>query len=144
MGYTYGTRLIDIWKKHTNSLITIDTANNCPLNSRVKIVGFVEGKPKRSISKKGSAYFKFELADENSKVDVMIFNDKMWDAIGKDGSKGPVEGEVVIVKGTVKEEVIFADEIYPQRKNSIYTKLSDLKDKKHNKDSDLTNDQNIL
>lgn len=144
LGYTYGTRLIDIWKKHTNSLITIDTANNCPLNSRVKIVGFVEGKPKRSISKKGSAYFKFELADENSKVDVMIFNDKMWDAIGKDGSKGPVEGEVVIVKGTVKEEVIFADEIYPQRKNSIYTKLSDLKDKNHNKDSDLTNDQNIL
>jgi DNA polymerase III alpha subunit len=144
LGYTYGTRLIDIWKKHTNSLITIDTANNCPLNSRVKIVGFVEGKPKRSISKKGSAYFKFELADENSKIDVMIFNDKMWDAIGKDGSKGPVEGEVVIVKGSVKEDVIFADEIYPQRKNSIYTKLSDLKDKKYNKDSDLTNDQNIL
>ena len=74
----------------------------------------------------------------------MIFNDRMWDAIGKDGSKGPVDGEVVIVKGTVKDEVIFAEEIYPQRKNSIYTKLSDLKDKKLSKDNNLTNDQDTL
>lgn len=144
LGYTYGTKLIDIWKNYTQSLITIGTANNCPLESKVKIVGFVEGKPVRSTSRKGSAYFKFILADENSEVKVMIFNDRMWDAIGKDGSKGPVDGEVVIVKGTVKDEVIFAEEIYPQRKNSIYTKLSDLKDKKLIKDNNLTNDQDTL
>tara|TARA_R100000329_G_scaffold151456_1_gene147687 strand:- start:1555 stop:4137 length:2583 start_codon:yes stop_codon:yes gene_type:complete len=144
LGYTYGTRLIDIWKKYTKSLITIDTANNCPVDSKVKIVGFVEGKPLRSTSRKGSAYFKFIVADEKSEVKVMIFNDKMWDAIGKDGSKAPVDGEVVIVKGTVKDEVIFADEIYPQRKNSIYTKLSDLKDKKLSKDNTLTNGQDTL
>ena len=144
LGYTYGTRLIDIWKNYTQSLITIGTANNCPVDSRVKIVGFVEGKPYRGTSRKGSAYFRFDLSDENSKVKVMIFNDKMWDAIGKDGSKGPLDGEVVIVKGVVKDEVIFADEIYPQRKNSIYTKLSDLKDKKVIKDNSLTNDQDTL
>lgn len=46
----------------------------------------------------------------------MIFNDKMWNAIGKDGSKAPTDGEIVIVKGVTKDEVIFADEIYPQRK----------------------------
>ena len=74
----------------------------------------------------------------------MIFNDKMWDAIGKDGSKAPLDGEVVIVKGVTKDEVIFADEIYPQRKNSIYTKLSDLKDKNPSKDNSLTNDQDTL
>ena len=70
----------------------------------------------------------------------MIFNDKMWNCIGKDGSKIPKEGEIVIVKGTVKDEVIFADEIFPQRKNSIYTSLADLKDKNMN----LTKGKDVL
>ena len=74
----------------------------------------------------------------------MIFNDKMWNAIGKDGSKAPTDGEIVIVKGVTKDEVIFADEIYPQRKNSIYTKLADLKGKKISNDKSLTNNKDIL
>ena len=68
----------------------------------------------------------------------MIFNDKMWNAIGKDGKNIPKPNEIVIVKGVVKDEVVFADEIYLQRKNSIYTKLSDLKDKQL---KDLTNEK---
>jgi hypothetical protein len=71
----------------------------------------------------------------------MIFNDKMWNAIGKDGKNMPKPNEIVIVKGVVKDEVVFADEIYPQRKNSIYTKLSDLKDKQL---KDLTNEKDIV
>tara|TARA_R110002051_G_scaffold264721_1_gene324610 strand:- start:738 stop:1754 length:1017 start_codon:yes stop_codon:yes gene_type:complete len=144
LGYTYGIRLIDIWSDYTDNLITLNTAQNCPLDSRVKVLGFVEGKPYRGTSRNGNPYFRFNLSDENGQIKVMIFNDKMWDAIGKDGSKAPLDSEVVIVKGVTKDEVIFADEIYPQRKNSIYTKLSDLKDKKSSQDNSLTNDQNIL
>ena len=144
LGYTYGIRLIDIWSDYTDNLITLNTAKNCPLDSRVKVVGFVEGKPYRGTSRNGNPYFRFNLSDENQQIKVMIFNDKMWDAIGKDGSKAPLDSEVVIVKGVTKDEVIFADEIYPQRKNSIYTKLSDLKDKKPSQDNSLTNDQDIL
>ena len=144
LGYTYGIRLIDIWSKYTNNLITLNTAKNLPLDSRVKIVGFVEGKPFRGTSRNGNPYFKFHLSDENKQIKVMIFNDKMWDAIGKDGSKAPLDGEIVIVKGVTKDEVVFADEIYPQRKNSIYTKLADLKGKKISRDNTLTKDQDTL
>ena len=55
-----------------------------------------------------------------------------------------MDSEIVIVKGVLKDEVIFADEIYTQRKNSIYTKLSDLKDKKSTNSNTLTNDQDTL
>lgn len=144
LGYTYGVRLIDIWSNHTNNLITIDTAHNLPVDSRVKIVGFVEGKPYRGTSRNGNPYFRFNMSDENKEIKVMIFNDKMWDSIGKDGKKAPMDSEIVIVKGVLKDEVIFADEIYAQRKNSIYTKLSDLKGKKISRSNTLTNDQDTL
>jgi len=145
LGYTYGIRLIDIWSNYTNNLITLNTAKNCPLDTRVKVLGFVEGKPYRGTSRNGNPYFKFHLSDENKQIKIMIFNDKMWGAIGKDGSKAPVDGEIVIVKGVTKDEVIFADEIYPQRKNSIYTKFADLKkSQKSSNDNDLTNRQDIL
>ena len=68
----------------------------------------------------------------------------MWDSIGKDGKKAPMDSEIVIVKGVLKDEVIFADEIYAQRKNSIYTKLADLKGKKISNDKSLTNNKDIL
>ena len=144
LGYTYGIRLIDIWSNYTNNLITLNTAKNCAPDSRVKVVGFVEGKPFRGTSRNGNPYFRFNLSDENKQIKIMIFNDKMWDAIGKDGSKAPTDGEIVIVKGVTKDEVIFADEIYPQRKNSIYTKLADLKGKKISNDKSLTNNKDIL
>ena len=144
LGYTYGIRLIDIWSNYTNNLITLNTAKNCALDSRVKVVGFVEGKPFRGTSRNGNPYFRFNLSDENKQIKIMIFNDKMWNAIGKDGSKAPTDGEIVIVKGVTKDEVIFADEIYPQRKNSIYTKLADLKGKKISNDKSLTNNKDIL
>jgi len=144
LGYTYGIRLIDIWSNYTNNLITLNTAKNCAPDSRVKVVGFVEGKPFRGTSRNGNPYFRFNLSDENKQIKIMIFNDKMWNAIGKDGSKAPTDGEIVIVKGVTKDEVIFADEIYPQRKNSIYTKLADLKGKKISNDKSLTNNKDIL
>jgi DNA polymerase III subunit alpha len=141
LGYTYGVKLIDIWKKVTSNLVTISTVKNCPIDSRVKFVGFVDGKPYRGTSKNGNPYLRFELSDEGKQTKVMIFNDKMWNAIGKDGKNMPKPNEIVIVKGVVKDEVVFADEIYPQRKNSIYTKLSDLKDKQL---KDLTNEKDIV
>ena len=144
LGYTYGVRLIDIWSNYTSNLITLGTAKNLSVDSRVKVVGFVEGKPYRGTSRNGNPYFRFDLSDENHQIKVMIFKDKMWDAIGKDGKKGPMDSEIVIVKGVLKDEVIFADEIYTQRKNSIYTKLSDLKDKKSTNSNTLTNDQDTL
>tara|TARA_Y100000004_G_scaffold99739_1_gene111773 strand:- start:3958 stop:6570 length:2613 start_codon:yes stop_codon:yes gene_type:complete len=140
LGYTSGVTLLDIWSNYTSGLCSVTTAQNSPVNSRVKLIGFIEGKPYRSVSRKGSSYLRFQLSDEGKEVKVMIFNDKMWNCIGKDGSKIPKEGEIVIVKGTVKDEVIFADEIFPQRKNSIYTSLADLKDKNMN----LTKGKDVL
>jgi DNA polymerase-3 subunit alpha len=140
LGYTSGITLLDIWSEYTSGLSSISTAQNSPINSRIKIIGFIEGKPYRSVSRKGSSYLRFQLSDEDKEVKIMIFNDKMWNCIGKDGSRVPKEGEIVIVKGVVKDEVIFADEIFPQRKNSIYTSLAELKEK----NPTLTKDQDVL
>jgi DNA polymerase-3 subunit alpha len=141
LGYTYGVRLIDIWKNVTNNLVTINTVKNSPMDSRVKFIGFVDGKPYRGTSRNGNPYLRLEVSDENKQTKVMIFNDKMWNAIGKDARNVPKSGEIVIVKGVVKDECVFADEMYTQRKNSIYTKLSDLKDKNLNS---LTNEKDIV
>ena len=46
--------------------------------------------------------------------------------ITENGSRHPEQGNIVIVRGTKKDEVIFADQIAIQT-NKIYTKLSDLK-----------------
>ena len=111
------------------------------MDSRVKFIGFVDGKPYRGTSRNGNPYLRLEVSDESKQTKVMIFNDKMWNAIGKDARNMPKSGEIVIVKGVVKDECVFADEMYTQRKNSIYTKLSDLKDKNLN---NLTNEKDIV
>jgi len=126
LGYTYGTKLKDLWSGQYPELISIDTTNELPENERVAFIGFVSEKPKKSRSRKGSDYLLMFVSDERAQVKVMIFNDKMKECIGADGIRQPKEGEVVIVRGVKKDEVVFADTITAQRKNQIYTKLSSL------------------
>ena len=83
------------------------------------------------------------VSDEKAQEKVMIFNDKMKECIGVEGLKQPQDGEVVIVRGVKKDEVVFADTIVAQRKNQIYTKLSSL-DGTEVDQKVLTNNQDAL
>ena len=72
------------------------------------------------------------VSDETNAIKVMIFNDKMDQSKELNGGH-PKEGEIVIVKGITKDDVVFADLISVQD-NKVYTKLSELKNDKKNLD----------
>jgi hypothetical protein len=114
-----------------------------PVDEKVAFIGFVSEKPKKARSRKGSDYLLMFVSDEKAQEKVMIFNDKMKECIGVEGVKQPRDGEVVIVRGVKKDEVVFADTIVAQRKNQIYTKLSSL-DGTEVDQKVLTNNQDAL
>ena len=66
-----------------------------------------------------------EVADETATSKVMIFNDKMDDCQALNNGL-PQKGQIVIVKGSTADGVVFADLISVQD-NKVYTKLSELK-----------------
>lgn len=143
LGYTYGTTLKDLWHGLYPELTSLQTVNEMPADEKVAFIGFVSEKPKKARSRKGSDYLLMFVSDEKAQEKVMIFNDKMKECIGVEGVKQPQDGEVVIVRGVKKDEVVFADTIVAQRKNQIYTKLSSL-DGTEVDQKVLTNNQDAL
>ena len=126
LGYTYGKRLIDIFTEKTNGLMPVTNVDNAEVDETVAFVGTIEDKPFFGKSRNDNEYMKVFIKDETAVVKVMIFNNKLAKMIVENGSKHPEQGNIVIVRGTKKDEVVFADQIAIQT-NKIYTKLSDLK-----------------
>ena len=95
---------------------------------RVEFVGFVSeisGTLTAKTAKK-SKYIKLLINDDTAATKVLIFNNKIDEC--KDlNVKMPVEGDIVIVIGSMKDECVFADIIATQN-SKIYSRLSELKD----------------
>ena len=64
------------------------------------------------------------VGDETSSIKVMIFNDKLEDCI-RINNGVPEKKQIVVIKGTKFEDVVFADLISVQD-NKVYTKLSEI------------------
>ena len=126
LGYTYGKRLIDIFHEKTNGLMSVASCEEAEIDETVAFVGTIEDKPYFGKSRNDNEYMKVFIKDETAAIKVMIFNNKLAKMITENGSRHPEQGNIVIVRGTKKDEVIFADQIAIQT-NKIYTKLSDLK-----------------
>lgn len=142
LGYTYNKRLIDIFSAKRNErvsrdlrLIPLSTIVGLPENQRVCFVGKVADKPYSGVSRtaKKSRYLRMMVSDETNAVKTMIFNDKL-DKSKEINNGNPKAGEIVIVKGVTKDDVIFADIISIQD-NKVYTKLSELKNDKKKLDA---------
>ena len=131
LGYTYGKTLRDIFSEKRQGLRPIEQIELLDERERVVFVGTVEGKPHTGISRtaKKSRYLKLYVGDESGQIKVMIFNNRMDDC--KSINNGyPKDGQIVIVKGTKMDSVVFADVIGVQD-NKVFTKLSELtQDKK--------------
>ena len=77
-------------------------------------------------SKNGNDYLRLVLSDEKAEMRTMIFSRKKDQCEEKNNGKLPAKSDIVIVKGTKKDAVVFADTI-EIADVTIYTKLSELK-----------------
>ena len=124
LGYTYNKTLKDIFSSKREGLISVRSVNGLAERNKVVFIGQIEDSWKGK-SKNGNKYYKMEVADETATSKVMIFNDKMDDCQALNNGL-PQKGQIVIVKGSTADGVVFADLISVQD-NKVYTKLSELK-----------------
>mgnify|MGYP001192476458 FL=1 len=128
LGYTYGKRLKDVSPEY-NHLVTIEDALQAGEGS-ASFIGTVED-TWLTKSKKGTPYFKITMKDESADCTVMIFSNKKKDNIEecKRANDGvlPKKGNIVIVKGIVKEGNTVFGNLAKVQDQKIYMKLSEIK-----------------
>jgi len=124
LGYTYNKTLRDIFSSKREGLTSVRSVNGLAERNKVVFIGQIEDCWKGK-SKNGNKYYKMDVADETATSKVMIFNDKMDDCQSLNNGL-PQKGQIVIVKGSTADGVVFADLISVQD-NKVYTKLSELK-----------------
>lgn len=120
LGYSYHTTL----EKLFNISLNLRDVEESSVDRTVEYAGWVEDCFKRK-SKNGNAYQQLMLSDEKAEMRTMIFTKKM-EACEENNGRLAKKGDIVIVNGTKKDGVVFANTIeIPNVK--IYTKLSELK-----------------
>ena len=120
LGYSYHTTL----KKLFNTNCDLRDVEESMVDRRVRYAGWVEDAANRK-SKNGNRYNQTIVSDEKAEMRTMIFNKKK-DTCEDANGRLPRKKDIVIVEGTKKDGVVFADTIeIPNVK--IYTKLSELK-----------------
>ncbi len=97
-----------------------------PINSKVAFVGQIE-EVYTGVSKneKKTRYVRLKISDETNTISVLIFNDNIENnKLLND--KTFEEGNIVIAKGSKRDDCVFGDLIAIQD-HQIYMKLNDLK-----------------
>jgi len=126
LGYTYNKNLKDIFAEKRENLKYISDILEEPVNSKVALVGQIE-EVFSGISKnaKKTRYVRLKISDETSTISVLIFNDNI-ETNKLLNDRNFEEGNIVIVKGSKRDDCIFGDLIAIQD-HEIYMKLNDLK-----------------
>jgi DNA polymerase-3 subunit alpha len=126
LGYTYNKNLKDIFAEKRENLKYVSDVLDEPVNSKVALVGQIE-EVFSGISKnaKKTRYVRLKISDETSTISVLIFNDNI-DTNKLLNNRNFEEGNIVIVKGSKRDDCIFGDLIAVQD-HEIYMKLNDLK-----------------
>ena len=126
LGYTYNKNLKDIFAEKRENLKYVSDVLDEPVNSKVALVGQIE-EVFSGISKnaKKTRYLRLKISDETSTISVLIFNDNI-DTNKLLNNRNFEEGNIVIVKGSKRDDCIFGDLIAVQD-HEIYMKLNDLK-----------------
>lgn len=126
LGYTYNKNLKDIFAEKRENLKYVSDVLDEPVNSKVALVGQIE-EVFSGISKnaKKTRYVRLKISDETSTISVLIFNDNI-ETNKLLNNRNFEEGNIVIVKGSKRDDCIFGDLIAIQD-HEIYMKLNDLK-----------------
>ena len=129
LGYTYGTQLKDIFLEKFPNLTSVRELSIKPLDSEVQLMANVLD-TYSGVSKNKNKYIRFELSDDTGLYKAMIVNNKRDTTKVEDFVEAndgmPEKGSIVYVKGTKKEDIIFANVVRNQSQK-VYTKLSQLK-----------------
>lgn len=127
-GCVFSNKLKELYDKSRPGLHYINEVNDAITNRRVVFVGTVLSFSgvRTSKNEKKTKYTNIQISDETGVVKVMMFNNKIEENQEING-RHPKEDDIVIVRGTKKEDAVFADVISIQQ-NTIYMKLSELKD----------------
>ena len=130
LGYTYGISLMDIFSKSESDLIQISDMEDLDNNEAVAFVGTIFDTTGVRVSKNGNEYARFDIKDETGTTQVLIFNNKrnnnIDDCKDYNGGKLPEKKSIVLVKGTKKDDAVFAD-IVTVQDSKIYMKLGQLR-----------------
>jgi DNA polymerase-3 subunit alpha len=126
LGYTYNKNLKDIFSEKRENLKYVSDVLDEPVNSKIALVGQIE-EVFSGISKntKKTRYVRLKISDETSTISVLIFNDNI-ETNKLLNDRNFEEGNIVIVKGSKRDDCIFGDLIAIQD-HEIYMKLNDLK-----------------
>jgi DNA polymerase III alpha subunit len=129
LGYSYDRSLFDIFSPKMSNLITLKDLPDHRDNSTVFVVGKVEECSEWvSKNEKKTRTFKMLVSDEYGSIPVLTFNDKIDTNKSLNSDRLPEKDDIVIVKGTKKQDCIFAESFGIQTLK-IYTKLSELNEK---------------
>ncbi len=143
LGYSYSEKLRDIYSEHIDGLVTVEEAKKLPVKSTCRLIGFVKQEPHRSKTKKGNWQLKLHLGDNTGEVIVKAFND-MIAQIEEQNGRLPEEDDMLVVNARLMEGgTLFAVNgpdgcAIAIQTAHIYTKLSELKDAKAEKESAAT------
>jgi hypothetical protein len=124
LGYTYNRSLKDIYSSKRSDLEYIREVNDKRVNAPVVFIGKVRD-IYLGVSKKKTKYFRCEVEDHTGTLTALLFKEKI-DECKNLNSGMPEKNNIVIVKGSKKEDCVFASLIAVQD-NEIYTKLSQIK-----------------
>jgi len=127
LGYTHNKSLIDIFSEKRLDLRTIRQVSELPEKVSVIFVCYVNDKPYKGKSRKGSDYLRLEVGDETGITKVMLFNERLNKCKRDNGGIYPQKDSIIVVKGKTVDDAVFADIVAVQN-NKVFTKLSDLKD----------------
>jgi len=125
LGYTYNKSLRECFSDTLRGLTTIREVEERPMNNKVSFIGYVNEKVRQGTSRNGNKYLNTIISDETGSMKVLLFTNKIDKARELNG-RHPKEDDIVVIKGTKKDEAVFADSISIQN-TKIYTKLSQLK-----------------
>ena len=96
--------------------------------AHVKFVGTITDIIRRT-SRNGNKYARITLQDESGMVNGLFLDsarDQRLSNYLESGKKLPKKADIIIIHGTLGDDVVFIDKIFPL-KDKIYMKLSDVK-----------------
>ncbi len=126
LGFPYSTSLLDIYKEFCNDLSNVHEVETEVDNTKVRLaVRALEVENKISRAKR-TPYLRILAGDETGEMIMMCFGEERIGEIKAFNAKELQEGDIIIVNGRKKGDVVFIDSLSIQE-NPVIIKKSDLK-----------------
>ena len=127
LGYSYSHNIREVFA-YEGDFQSAEAVKNLNDRSFVKFVGVLTDIMRRT-SRNGNKYARLTLQDEGGNLEGLFLDSerdpRLTDYLNS-GKKLPLKGDVVEVRGSKGDDIVFIDKIFPL-KDKIYMKLSELK-----------------